>query len=131
MPIQRFEQLEAWQYAHKLVLRVYKDSKRLPADERFGLTQQIRRAAVSVPSNIAEGFKRRSSRDKAHFYNIAESSLEELRYYLILCIDLEYWTDAVEVNEQIVRVERLLGGLIRSLCVGQDSPPRDRKQRFD
>ncbi len=117
MAIRRFEQLEAWQHAHTLVLHVYRASKRLPADERFGLVLQLRRAAVSVPANIAEGFKRRSLRDKAHFYNIAESSLEELRYYVILCVDLQYWEHAEALNEQTERVQRLLGGLIRSLCV--------------
>ena len=70
MAIQRFAQLEAWQYAHKLVLSIYRSSKCPPADERFGLVLQLRRAAVSVPANIAEGFKRRTSRDKVHFYNI-------------------------------------------------------------
>ncbi len=90
MTIRRFEQLDTWRRAHDLVLAVYRRSRSLPADERFDLLQQIRRAAVSVPSNIAEGFKRRSERDKVHFYSVSESSLEELRYYIILCRDLSY-----------------------------------------
>ncbi len=118
MPIQRFHDLEAWRYAHMLVLSIYRCSRSLPADERFGLVQQIRRAAVSVPANIAEGFRRRSSKDKLHFYNISESSLEELRYYLILCRDLQYWKDqeVMELEAEAERVARLLGGLTRSLC---------------
>ena len=118
MPIQRFEDLDAWQQAHKLVLSVYKSSRRLPADERFGLVPQIRRAAVSVPANIAEGFRRRTSKDKAHFYNISASSLEELRYYVILGRDLEYWAKDVveELSAEAERVARLLGGLMRSVC---------------
>jgi four helix bundle protein len=117
MAIQRFEQLEAWQYAHKLVLRMYRSSRSLPADERFGLVLQLRRAAVSVPANIAEGFKRRTSKDKVHFYNISESSLEELRYYIILCRDLEYWKDedTQPLSAAAEQVARLLGGLIRSI----------------
>ena len=90
MAIERFEDLEVWRAAHELVLRTYKLTRSLPAEERFGLCSQMRRAAVSVPANIAEGFKRRRSGDKARFYNIASASLQELRYYLILCRDLDY-----------------------------------------
>ncbi len=119
MAIQRFEQLDAWQYAHRLVLAVYKRSRSLPVDERFGLLLQMRRAAVSVPSNIAEGFKRRSSKDKVHFYNMSESSLEELKYYIILCRDLSYWkiSESQPLLQSAEQVSRLLGGLIRSICV--------------
>jgi four helix bundle protein len=118
MGIQRFQQLEAWQYAHKLVLSVYGGTRCLPADERFGLTLQMRRAAVSVPANIAEGFKRRTTKDKVHFYNMSESSLEELKYYVILCGDLGYWkADQVDqASSQAEQVNRLLGGLIRAMC---------------
>ena len=80
--IERFEQLVAWQKAHALVLEVYRISKQFPDDERFGIISQLRRAAVSVPANIAEGFKRRSKPEKCRFYNIAEGSLEETRCYL-------------------------------------------------
>ncbi len=118
MPIQNFQHLEAWQQAHSLVLEIYKSSRKFPADERFGLLQQVRRAAVSVPANIAEGFRRRTSKDKAHFYNISESSLEELRYYIVLSRDLEYWAnDEVQMlSSAAERVARLLGGLMRSVC---------------
>src|SRR5690606_18834388 len=76
--------------AHELVLTIYEVSARFPAAERFGLTAQLRRAAVSVPANIAEGFRKRGRSDKARFLNIAEGSLEEVRYYLILVEDLDY-----------------------------------------
>src|SRR5487761_1567522 len=93
MPIERFEDLEAWRRAHELVLAVYRASGTFPSHERFGLTSQMRRAAVSVPANIAEGFKRRTKKDKVHFYNMAQGSLEELRYYWILARDLKYMSD--------------------------------------
>ena len=119
MAIRRFEQLDAWRYAHELVLSVYRASRLLPTDERYGLVQQLRRAAVSVPANISEGFRRRSAKDKLHFYNISESSLEELRYYVILCRDLEYWDEqqAGALSQNAERVAQLLGGLERAICV--------------
>ena len=88
--ILRFEQLEVWQEAHKLVLMVYRVTKKFPSDERFGLVSQMRRAAVSIPANIAEGFKRRGIQDKIRFYNTSEGSLEELKYYFILSKDLDH-----------------------------------------
>jgi hypothetical protein len=65
--IEKFEQLDAWKEAHEMVVEVCRATRCLPDEERFGLTSQMRRAAVSVPANIVEGFKRRGSRDKAHF----------------------------------------------------------------
>ncbi|MCB9077078.1 MAG: four helix bundle protein [Anaerolineaceae bacterium] len=88
--ILHFQQLEVWQEAHKLTLLVYKITKAFPSEEKFGLVSQMRRAAVSVPANIVEGFKRRSQRDKLRFYNIAEGSLEEVKYFFILSKDLNY-----------------------------------------
>lgn len=76
-----FQQLDAWQEAHRLVLMVYKATKGFPPEERFGLVTQMRRAAVSVAANIAEGFKRRGLQEKIRFYNIAEGSLEEVKYF--------------------------------------------------
>jgi four helix bundle protein len=115
MPIERFEQLEVWQAAHKLVLDVYKKTQRFPNEEKFGLVSQMRRAAVSVPANIAEGFKPRGRADKGHFYNIAQASLEELRYYLILCCDLGYSPADVEIAERADKIGRMLYGLVQSL----------------
>jgi len=92
MGAQRFEDVLVWQKAHRFVLDVYKFSESFPKQELFGLTSQLRRAAVSVPANFAEGFKKVSRADKLRFYNIAQGSLEECRYYLILAHDLRYGT---------------------------------------
>ena len=115
MSIERFEQLEVWQIAHKIVLDVYKGTTHLPPEEKFGLISQMRRAAVSVPGNIAEGFKRRGVADKKHFYNIAQSSLEELRYYTLLCRDLGFQMQPDHLPERLDQAGRMLTGLIRSI----------------
>ncbi len=115
MAIERFEQLEVWQAAPRLVLDVYKVTQELPKDQRFGLTSQMQRAGVSVPANIAEGFKRRGPADKVRFYNIAQGSLEELRYYFILCRDLGYKVEFELLTDQTEHVGRMLTGLIRSV----------------
>lgn len=111
--VQHFRQLETWQEAHKLVLMVYRVTKGFPGDERYGLVSQMRRAAVSVQANIAEGFKR-GIRDKIHFYNIAEGSLEELKYYFILSKDLAYVPSNDDLMARSRTVGRLLHGLIAS-----------------
>lgn len=80
----RFEDLIVWQKAHQLVLAIYNYTESFPKQEIFGLTAQFRRASISVPANIAEGFKKKSKLDKMRFMNIAQGSLEECRYYLIL-----------------------------------------------
>ena len=87
---QNFQDLIVWQKAHQFVLGVYRLSKTFPREEIYGLTSQFRRAAVSVAANVAEGFKKRGRVDKVRFMNIAEGSLEECRYYLILTRDLGY-----------------------------------------
>ena len=115
MGIERFEQLDAWQGAHRLVLHMYRITSVMPSDQRFGLISQMQRAAVSVPANIAEGFKRRTRPDKVHFYDMAQASLEELRYYFILCRDLGYKLEYVSMAQQADQVGRMLTGLIRSL----------------
>jgi four helix bundle protein len=76
-----FRELTVWKEAHKLVLMVYKATEHFPKGEQYGLVSQMRRAAVSVPANIVEGFKRRGRQEKIRFYNIAEASLEELKYF--------------------------------------------------
>src|SRR2546427_4225029 len=85
-----FQDLIVWQKAHQFVLAVYRYSDRFPSKEIYSLTSQFRRAAISTPANIAEGFKKRSRADKCRFFNIAQGSLEECRYYLILARDLGY-----------------------------------------
>src|SRR5438132_7481035 len=89
-PAKSFEDLIVWQKSHRLVLEVYKLSRGFPKDETYGLRSQLRRASVSVPGNIAEGFRKRSAADKLRYLNIAQGSLEEARYYLILAHDLGY-----------------------------------------
>lgn len=78
---------------------------------------QMRRCAISVPANIAEGFKRRSKRDKTHFYNIEQTSLEELRYYLILCADLGYVSEQCELDVLAKRISKMLSATMRSLSL--------------
>jgi len=89
-PIRRFEDLKVWQKAHELVLLVYKLTAKFPAEEKYGLSSQKRRAAVSVASNIVEGFKRRTVKDSLNFYNTADASLEELCYQSLVARDLGY-----------------------------------------
>jgi four helix bundle protein len=88
--MQHFTQLKVWERGHQLVLAIYKITARFPSDERFGLTSQLRRAAVSVPANVAEGSKRHTNQDFARFLNIAEASLAETEYLLLLARDLGY-----------------------------------------
>ena len=87
---QSFKDIVAWQKAHQFVLLVYKFTRTFPVEERFGLCSQFQRAAVSIPANIAEGYKKLSSADKLRFLNIAQGSLEECRYYILLSKDLNY-----------------------------------------
>ena len=86
----QFQNIVAWQKAHQFVLLVYRATKAYPDFEKFGLCSQFQRAAVSIPANIAEGYKKISRADKLRFYNIAQGSLEECRYYIILSKDLGY-----------------------------------------
>ena len=83
-PAKSFEDLIVWQKAHEFVLKIYKLTEQFPKHDLYGLVSQMRRAAVSVPANIAEGFRKKSKPDKARFYNITQGSLEETHYYLIL-----------------------------------------------
>lgn len=89
-PARSFRDLVVWQKAHQFVLEIYRFTRGFPADERFGLTSQLRRAAVSVPANVAEGFPKRGRADKVRFFNVAQGSLEEVHYYMILAGDLGY-----------------------------------------
>lgn len=98
-----FTDIKAWQFSHEFVLMVYKLTKAFPEDERYGLTSQFRRAAVSIPANIAEGYKKLSKADKLRFFNIAQGSLEECRYYIILSADINYISkeESGRLTEQI------------------------------
>ncbi len=112
---ERLEQLEVWKKAHELVLKIYKITKDFPSEEKFGLVSQMRRAAVSIPANIAEGFKKYGLKDKRNFYNIAQGSLEELRYYLILSKELGYCENTDEFHELIENIGKMLYRLIKSI----------------
>lgn len=114
--IERFEQLDVWRRAHALVLDVYRATAGLPDHEKFGIVSQMRRAAVSVPANIAEGFKRYGRGEKRRFYNMSQASLEELRYYCILCRDLGYTADTGNLIRQSEVVGRILTMLMRSVA---------------
>ena len=106
-PATSFKDLIVWQKSHALALKVYRVSASYPKTELYGVVSQMRRAAVSVPANIAEGFKRASRPDKARVLNIAQGSLEELRYFLLLAKDLGYEED-LGVAEELDEVARLL-----------------------
>jgi four helix bundle protein len=115
MQAKSFRDVLLWQKAHAWVLDVYHLSESFPKHELFGLTSQLRRAAVSVPANFAEGFKKRGRADKLRFYNIAQGSLEECRYYLILAEDLNYGNTSL-LAESLDEVSRMLDGYIRAIA---------------
>jgi len=110
-----FWDLIVWQKAHAMVIKVYEVTKHFPTEERFGLVPQMRRAAVSVAANIAEGFKRQGNKNKVQFYNMGQTSLEEVRYYLILARDLKYMDNTDELTDRGSEVARLLQGLVNSI----------------
>lgn len=114
--ISSFTDIEAWKEGHRIVLAIYKLTKDFPKEEVFCLTSQIRRAAVSITSNIAEGFSRRSYREKVQFYHIALGSVTELQNQLLIARDLKYIDSEAfdRVSEYSVRTHKLLNGLIKS-----------------
>jgi four helix bundle protein len=112
-----FRDLKVWQKAHELVLEVYKLTKNFPTEEKYGLVSQLRRSAASVPTNIVEGFKRRSDKDYARFINIAEGSLEETKYHIILAHDLGYLKqdDYDNLTKLGDEVGKMLNGMYKKL----------------
>lgn len=110
--MEKFKQLKVWQKAHILVLDVYKTTKDFPQEEKFGLTSQMRRASVSVAANIVEGTKRRTSKDRKHFHNMADTSLEELKYYFVLAHDLKYISK--QEGEKLTEKAREVGRMLHS-----------------
>ena len=109
-----FEDLVVWQKAHQFALAVYRMTRTFPRSEVYGLTSQFRRAAVSIAANIAEGFRKRGNADKLRFMNIAQGSLEESRYYLILVRDLEYG-DVTEAKAILEETSKLLEAYSRAI----------------
>ena len=115
-PSKRFEDVGVWQKAHQLTLGVYRLTQAFPRTEIYGLSSQFRRAAVSVPANIAEGFRKLGKADKVRFLNIAQGSLEECRYYLILTRDLEYG-DVTPLVSLLEEVSKLLEAYSHAISI--------------
>jgi four helix bundle protein len=113
--IQSFTDLISWQEGHKLVLEIYKSTKGWPSEELFGLVSQIRRAIVSVTSNLAEGFSRSTMKDKSRFYSMALGSLTEAQNQLLIARDLKYLAleSFNQLAEQSIMVSKLINGLIK------------------
>lgn len=111
------QRLEAWSKAIELVTEVYKSSEHFPKEERYGLTAQIRRAAISNPANIAEGAGRRSRKEFAHFLSNSQGSASELETELIIANRLGYLDEAkfAKLMGQLERIGRLITGLARNL----------------
>jgi len=114
--IKDFRDIKVWQRAHSLTLKIYSITKSFPKDELYGLTSQIRRASSSVPANLVEGFSRKTKKDSLHFYNIADTSLAELRYHILLSFDLGYINSDKfnKINTDIYEIGKMINGWIRS-----------------
>ena len=108
-----FRQLQVWQKAHELTITTYQMTRPFPTEERFGLVQQMRRAAVSVAANIAEGHQRTSKQEFRRFLDIAHGSLAELQYYVLLTQDLDYLTESAPST--ILKVSDEVGKMLHGL----------------
>lgn len=113
---QSFRDVIVWQKAHAFTLGIYRCTGTFPKHELFGLTSQLRRAAVSIPSNFVEGFRKRSKPDKIRFHNTAQASADECLYQLILASDLGY-ADTDTLQAEIEEVSRLLQGYINGMDI--------------
>jgi four helix bundle protein len=113
-PAKNFTDLIVWQKAHQFVLGAYKYTGKFPKEEIYALTSQFPRAAVSIAANIAEGFKKKSNKDKIKYYNTSQGSFEECRYYPILAKDLNYGEN-FQLTSQIEEVSKLLDAYISSI----------------
>lgn len=113
--IKSFTDLNAWKESHKLALLIYKITNNFPKEEIFGLTNQLRRCAVSICSNIAEGFSRNTYKDKIQFYSIAQGSVTELQSQILIARDVTYLTQKTfkETADQSVIAHKLINGLIK------------------
>ena len=117
MKVQSHRELIVWQKAMDLVVRVYALTEKLPPSERYRLIDQMSRAVVSVPANIAEGHERSTARDYANFLAVSKGSLMELETYLVLCVRLEYLTDSATADARalVIEISKMLTALRRSL----------------
>lgn len=118
-----FRDLMVWRKSHEFVLAAYSFTSGFPKHETFGLSSQLRRAAVSIPANIAEGFRRFGRLDKARFMNLAQGSLEECRYYLILAQDLGYG-DPSKLNRTLEEASRMLHAYHTAILARNVSAPQ-------
>lgn len=107
-----FRNLKVWQKAHVMVLKIYQETRNFPEVEKYGLVAQARRSIASVATNIVEGYKRKSDKDFAHFLNIAETSLEETKYHLLLSFDLKYLNEYQ--YKQLINTAEELGSMLFS-----------------
>ncbi len=116
-PIKNFTELNAWQHGHELVLGVYGATKTFPQQERFGLSSQLQRAAVSITSNIAEGFSRQTTADKIHFYHMSLGSCSEVQNQLLIARDIDILDKGLfsKLSELSVTTHKLINGMIRSI----------------
>ena len=114
---QSFKEVIAWQKAHAFVIQVYCVTRTFPGEERYGLCSQFQRAAVSIPANIAEGYRKDGMADTLRFLNIAQGSLEECRYYILLSKDLNYINEQIYncLNTSIEETSRLLNAYYRGI----------------
>ncbi len=121
--IKTFTDLLAWQEGHKLVLLIYKITTDFPKTELFALVDQLRRAAVSITSNIAEGFMRHSYSEKVHFYSIAQGSVTEVQNQLLIARDIGYIKidDFNKLAEQFISTHKIINGLIKKSKTIRDS----------
>lgn len=114
MPSRSFEDVEIWRKAHEFFLETYRLTESFPKHELYGITSQLRRAAVSIPANFAEGFGKSTKPDKLRFYSMSQGSLEECRYYLILVKDLGYG-DTSNLRTLLDEIGRMLGSYMRTI----------------
>jgi four helix bundle protein len=110
----RFQDVEVWKQAHQWVLDIYKTTESFPKSELFGLTSQLRRSAVSIPANFAEGFRKKSLSDKLRYYNIAQGSISESMYHLILAKDLGY-ADTSMLMQKLTKIDVMLQAYMKAI----------------
>jgi four helix bundle protein len=115
--VQDFKKLQVWQKAHQFTLVLYRATKNFPKEEMYGLTGQIRRAAISIPANIAEGCGRSSNAELARFLHIAMGSASEVEYYLVLANDLQFLDERLckQLEQDLLEVKRMLNSFIQKL----------------
>ena len=117
MASKTYREVRAWQKAHDFVLAFYKTKPLFPDDEKYALIPQFQRAAISIAANIAEGYKKLSQADKLRFFNIAQGSLEECRYYITLAHDVGYYTDEItdSLNTKIEKLSTVLNAYCQAI----------------